>query len=132
MAGSDSESEDLLASVFDFSRGAAEVADQVDSPDGGGDSSNALVPLSGQGEVQAATARGVPISGQGAALAVLKTQALYKTGTHHFRLPSLPAGFRGRHGGKPKENCCPTTCILLRRVRRLPEPCRSKQIHWRR
>ena len=49
MAGSDSESEDLLASVFDLSHGAAEVADQVDSPDGGGDSSNALVPISGQG-----------------------------------------------------------------------------------
>ena len=79
----DSDSEDLLASVCDLSRGAAEVADQVDSPDGGGDSSNALV----------------PISGQGAALAVLKTPAFLKRRMHHFQLPKLPAGFRGRHGG---------------------------------
>ena len=66
----DSDSEDLLASVFDLSRGAAEVADQVDSPDGGGDSSNALV----------------PISGQGAAPAVLKTHAFFKRRMHHFQL----------------------------------------------
>ena len=75
------DSDDLWASVL-----GKRVADQ------------ALVPV--QGEVQAATARGVPISGQGAALAVLKTQALYKRGKHHFQLPGLPVGFQGRHGGE--------------------------------
>ena len=77
------DSDDLWASVL-----GKRVADQ------------ALVPVSGQGEVQAATARGVPISGQGAALAVLKTQALSKRGKHHFQLPGLPVGFQGRHGGE--------------------------------
>ena len=75
------DSDDLWASVL-----GKRVADQ------------ALVPV--QGEVQAATARGVPVSGQGAALAVLKTQALSKRGKHHFQLPGLPVGFQGRHGGE--------------------------------
>ena len=75
------DSDDLWASVL-----GKRVADQ------------ALVPV--QGEVQAATARGVPIARQGAALAVLKTQALSKREKHHFQLPGLPVGFQGRHGGE--------------------------------